>query len=216
MEKIQIEYDKYYEVGIFLRPDDALSYYIQGLTNRICQNHKDNGIDIKQDRNHPHVTLFQLSVKGNNIPKISKKLAEFIPDLGRIPRVALKQALSVVGANLFWNIDVLFQNPLLKKVHKQVVDTLSPLRSEIRIGHLEENYCLLSDAKKSDIDQYGICWSLPHNFDPHFTVIYNMPPDFNLDLVPPITQCSFKPAYLAVGFLGYHGNVIDILWRTKL
>lgn len=216
MEKIQVEHDKYYEVGIFLRPDDALSYYIQDLTKRICKNHKDNGIDVKQDRNHPHVTLFQLSVKGSNIPKISKELAQFLPDLGRVPRVALKPALSVVGANLFWNIDALFQNPLLKKVHKQVVNTISPLRSDIRMGHLEKNYSLLPDAKKSDVDQYGICWSLPHNFDPHFTVIYNIPSDFNLDFLPPLNQCSFKPAYLGMGLLGYHGNVTDILWRTKL
>tara|TARA_Y100000780_G_C13673097_1_gene413195 strand:+ start:1084 stop:1734 length:651 start_codon:yes stop_codon:yes gene_type:complete len=216
MEKIRIEHDKYYEVGIFLQPDDALFYYIQDLTKRICKNHKNCGVDIEQDKNQPHVTLFQLSIKGDNIPKISKYLAQAALDLIRVPRVALKPELSVVGANLFWNVDALFQNPLLKKVHKNIVEMMSPLRSEQHIGHLEENYSLLSDAKKSDVDQYGICWSLPHNFDPHFTIIYNMPFDFNLDLVPSISQCSFKPAYLGVGLLGYHGNVTDILWRTKL
>ena len=216
MGKIQVEHNKYYEIGVFLLPDDALSCYIQDLTKRICSNHQDNGIDIGQERNHPHVTLFQLSVKGENIPKIYECLGQTVPDLCRVPRVALKPVLSVVGSNLFWNVDALFHDPFLKRVHKQIVDTISPLRSDARIGHLEENYCLLSDAKKSDVDQYGICWSLPHNFDPHFTVIYNMPSAFNLDLVPPLNPCSFKPAYLGVGLLGYHGNVTDILWHTKL
>ena len=216
MGKIQVEHNKYYEIGVFLLPDDALSCYIQDLTKRICSNHQGCGIDVKQDRNHPHVTLFQLSVKGHNIPNISKYLAEVLPDLGRVSRVALKPELSVVGSNLFWNVDALFHDPFIKRVHKQIVDTISPLRSDVRIGHLEENYCPLSDAKKSDVEQYGIFWSLPHNFDPHFTVIYNMPSDFNLDLVPPLNPCSFKPGYLGLGLLGYHGSVTDILWGTKL
>ncbi|MDP2194163.1 MAG: hypothetical protein Q8K36_06535 [Alphaproteobacteria bacterium] len=216
MENIQIEHNKDYEVGIFLCPDDALSYDIQYLTKRICKNHKAHGINLEQDKNHPHVTLFQLSVKGENIPKIYQSLDQVALDLARLPSVPLKPALSVVGRNVFWNIDALFQNPLLNKAQKNIVDMIAPLKSDKRMRQLEEKYNTLSDVQKEDVNQYGICWSLPHNFVPHFTVIYNMPSDFNLKFVSPMKQYSFKSAYLGVGLLGYHGNVIDVLWRVTL
>jgi hypothetical protein len=81
-----------------------------------------------------------------------------------------------------------------------------------------------------NIAKYGIYWSIPGpNYHPHATVLYNCGSDREnedgrliriTDLINDVgnltKQQPFKIQYIAIGELGYYGNVLNILRKIQL
>lgn len=207
--------DNLCELGIFLLPSDDLTSEIQHLTDDIVIRHKKKGIFFEQDENTPHVTLFQLVMDETKIPDLLEKISHELSVLSLIPQVSLEPILTKVGHNLFWNVERLFENHFLKKAHTNIVHHALSLRSDNVMRQVAQHY-KLPPSQRESVDLYGIWWSLPHNYDPHFTVIYDLPDGFDETLIPPLKPQVFKPAFLGIGRLGFQGNVTQVIERLPL
>jgi hypothetical protein len=105
---------------------------------------------------------------------------------------------------------------VLRRVHSHIVTLASPYRSKSADFSQLTAYDKIIHAK--DIDDYGIYWCLPHNFNPHITLVYNIETKLELTTIFRKIECPrtlFQTKAIAIAELGPYGEAHKIITLIK-
>ena len=109
----------------------------------------------------------------------------------------------------------------LHDIHQTIVKAASPLRRGA-IERMANGYSELHPRLQYQIDQYGSGWVLDM-YDPHLTIYYGQARYHRIgslaqELTPTLApeQLQFKAQTIAIGELGYQGNMLNILHQLEV
>lgn len=170
-------------------------------------------LDVRFEKciNTPHISLYQMKYRGENIRLLQDKLEQISNAHGKIV-FTMDDHLVLVGKNIFWRSQEALENQQLQNLLNHIVDTISPLRSPHPMSQVCARINSLSLEEKTMVEKYGVYWGLPHNFDPHITLAYNISRTDKAIVEAlktiKVHQCiSFSASDLCLGSIGYHGNL---------
>lgn len=190
------------EIGIFLLPNKEASSEIDLFSQTIVRD-----FHIPYDyKNIPHVSLFQMCVDKEKLSVIIQSVQEIAENNASLPLLFFQKQLVMKGNNLFLN---LYESQALSRLNEKIIENISSLRSKKLMKQVVDTKT--NPSMVEDINKYGIWWGLPHNYDPHFTIVYDLKKKLEITQLPLFASESFKPSALGVGLLGYNGNVNQIL-----
>jgi hypothetical protein len=172
-----------------------------------------SGLDVTFEKclNIPHVSLYQMNYRGRDIKLLHDKLEQICNAQGKI-LFTMDAQLDLVGKNIFWRSQEALENQQLQNLLNHIVDYISPLRSSHPMGQIREKMNALSLEEKRLVEKYGVYWGLPHNFNPHITLAYNVSRTDKaiveaLKTIRVPEGISFLASELCLGSIGYHGNL---------
>ena len=208
----------YIEVGIVLLPvEETKVKYLAAAKDLRCVI-EDEGIVFPDLPNIPHVSLYQMNVSLNTLQEVEKILNGLNHDRLVGKKFPMDRQANREGDNIFWRISSMKGDEDIKATHFNVINCLKPLRAATSLKQLQDMMPFLNDIQRNDVEEYGVYWGLPHNFDPHITLEYNT---LSIDEVETILKkfllpnLSFDIGSIALVRLGYYGNVETILWQGQ-
>lgn len=157
---------------------------------------------VQELQNTPHVSLFQMCVDVERYSEVSKKARElFAP---KPPLIFNVKGLTGRYRNTI--IDLEDPSGRFEEDVIQAADGLSPLRSQRLLQQVNDAKNLTSDQKEW-VSRYGTYWNVPPlKIKPHLTLLYGQElllEDFPLSRI--------EGESVAIGKIGYQGNLIEIL-----
>jgi hypothetical protein len=174
--------------------------------------------------NYLHISLYQLRILEKNLPQFYREMALFARNT---PALSFKMndSLQDTQQHLFWTSDEAKNFPPLTKLHERMVNEARKYRDQSeafsQVKKISPNE--LTVAQSQSIEEFGIFWGLPTNFNPHITLLYNSGKDRNgvsikhcIEDVKPPRFHEFYGKAIAIGKLGPGGNVVNILATIKL
>ena len=207
------------EVGVvFLPVKDTQEKFWRAADDFFCFM-KDQGVSFPYLRNIPHISLYQMNVSLINLMEVERILSALT--LGGLvgAEFSMDQHAGWEGDNIFWRVRSMRKNTYIKIFQSHVVDQLKPLRHQNSPLQLQNRIPYLKTNQRKDVEEYGVYWGLPHNFDPHVTLVYKS--SLLSDRVKTILKTfsfpilSFEIGSIALAKLGYYGNVETILWQGE-
>ncbi len=215
------------EVGIIIIPDDptqkeAKKLHLSSLENLITSKIIDQENYEKNFPNNFHITLFQLRIVEDNLSLLSRIVEKSLADFSTLS-FRMDPDLQDTQHHIFWASHEAENLPSLNKLHHQVVCAAKDLRDLSKpFSRANPTEKIFSEKQSKDIKEFGIFWGLPHNFNPHITIIYNSGQDRNgisikkcIQNIKPKPLHEFHGKAIAIGELGPAGNVIKILKIIK-
>ena len=127
----------------------------------------------------------------------------------------VKTALELVGKNLF--LRCAFPDEYKEQFsnfHKELVEEIR-VYSAKPLNQVTDSFASFSKCEQERIRVYGVSWGIPGFFDPHVTILYDVA--HCLNILPNIPKIKpYMPSHLAIGLLGYSGNVKENIYKKCL
>lgn len=215
------------EVGIIIIPDDltqkeARKLHLSSLESLVKSKIFDQENYEKSFPNNFHITLFQLRIVEDNLSLLSRVVEKLLADFSTLS-FRMDNDLQDTQHHIFWASHEAENLPSLNKLHHQVVYAAKDLRDlSIPFSRANPTEKIFSEKQCEDIKEFGIFWGLPHNFNPHITIIYNSGQDRDgisikecIQHIKPKSLHEFHGKAIVIGELGPAGNVIKILKIIK-
>lgn len=197
------------EYGIALLPEARCDEQANFLNRVIASNIKGAPNPV----NNWHITLYQGAYDYEDITEIIKNLKklEFYP-------IDLKFT-NIEPTSNRWVDYIIEKDPSLQELHEKIVDIASKYH-KAPLVRADEAYSSLPADKRSQIDKYGSSGILEH-YKPHMTIYYKYPADPNIveivkTIQPLVKQLQCKAQQIAIGELGYNGNMIRVVYTKSL
>ncbi len=210
------------EYGIVLLPTSEICMETERLNKEITKTFP----NIANQPNNFHITLLQGRFKESNLASLIEAVKATLTDNFICPlAIELEPALSLHGAqNIFWDVK---KNSALLNLHGLMVHNVSMLR-DASLQRYQDTYLTLAPHHQKQIDQFGVRNVLEH-YHPHFTLFYGEKPakeqieaqtqnmkQIAQSLVPNKDLLKFTATTVAIGELGYQGNLIKIIEKIEL
>jgi len=198
------------EYGIVVLPEEKCVKIAEKL-NADAQKLLSN---LKNVKNHWHVTLYHGAYKINDLDKIYSKLKE------------LKlQPFNLNFTNVYSTADRwidlgLEKTEYLQKLHVSVVHLASPYHKR-PLARSEDIYDNMTSSQREQVDSYGVSGILSL-YNPHMTLFYQYPPSPELPQAATKLKDDFKKnmvckaSQVALGELGYNGNITKIIYTVNI
>jgi len=209
----------YEELGIFIELPSDLQLISQKLNQEIADRiHGIPGVRLNTG-NIYHISLFQGRFPKNLISQLISGL-DAISALSSSFEIKMIPEIDNIKLNLFWDTEV---TASIKKLHNDVLECGLKYRNGM-MRQFEEIYLRLlpstSDgvARRAMLDQIGT-FGTGQQYKPHITLYYISGSDPEVDAAIKnikIPDFKFMATKIAVGRLGYHGNVIEMLREFPL
>jgi hypothetical protein len=204
------------------------------MTEKLMETFSENGLTVAPVQNTYHVTFFQMRIETSVLETLADELETIVGNFRPLNvKVEMSPVLTESPNYVFWDVKSMSnEKSNVQKIHEEIVNKISPLRSKNlmkRVAKDVEN-STLSDEKLENIEKYGITWSLPGpNFHPHSTVLYNTGNYselinngqlVNVKGLLNVGNLSVHEPFgiecLAIGQLGFYGNVLKVLRKISL
>lgn len=197
--------------NVVLLPPEEVSKEAIRLSELVAKNF---GVEFVLDGKtyHPHLTLYQLEVSDNNLSILKKRLSNIFRS------VILAKFDHYFGSQsgfISWDCT---RSKNLFSLHKNVVESLNPIREGLLLPSRELKYNHLTDKDYLQIKEFGSS-GLFEYFRPHITITklkngdtYKKVLNFLPHKKPLIV--NFKKAVL--GKLSIHGTVTKIIEEYNL
>jgi 2'-5' RNA ligase len=164
--------------------------------------------------NNFHITLFHAKLTPAAVNAVYTSLLA-----AKLKKLSLTFEPMLYNYNdhdIIWNIA---KEEDLNALHRLVVETTNPLRG----GALQRclaDYDKLSEAQKKQVNEFGVI-GVGNDFNPHMTIFFGSSSSPRFDevtkLLKPLTKNNtFEAQTIAIGELGYHGNLLHILYKIHL
>lgn len=211
--------EKNKEIGIFLIPNKLIQEQSEIVQNNFIEifNKKTN-MDLfkKICKNTFHITLYQLKIECDKINELKNQLKIFSKSFKDLS-FDMDHKITKSTNHIFWNSKNAQKNSLLISLHKKVVAIGNEFRNKHSFLHRIEKNQNLTKEQIQKVESFGIFWSLPGDFLPHITIMYDIVPNYSkiideiLEEIPEINCKKFYSNSIAIGELGESGNVIDVI-----
>ena len=210
------------EYGIVLLPTPEVGVEAERLNKEITKTFP----NMPNQPNNFHITLLQGRFKESNLASLIEAVKATLTDNFIRPlEIELEPALSLHGAqNIFCDVK---KNSDLLNLHGLILHNISMLR-DASLQRYQDTYLTLAPHHQKQIDQFGVRGVLEH-YHPHFTLFYGEKPvkeqieaqtqkiqQVAQSLVPNKDLLKFTATTVAIGELGYQGNLIKIIERIEL
>lgn len=189
-------------INICLHPNAVTNQEILDIISMtegyISQQH----ISFLSRPNIPHLSLYHLCIENKHLTKIEEFLRIFVKRHTFKP-FFLKNLTQTVGKNVFlesMNYDVDYKE-ILADLYKHV----SVFKSDRNLPGVKIDQ--LNDIQKKRLHKYGVHYGTPDNFNPHFTLVYQLSQIIPIEIKIP--SISFIPYTLSISEIEQHGNVIN-------
>ncbi len=199
------------EYGIVIIPGKECikkaMFFNQKLTNIL----KDKSIE-KVD-NYWHVTLYHGAYRQKDLLQLYKQLSEL--NLNSFS-LTFTEIYDTLDRWIDWKV---INNDDLHSLHCKIVGIGSQY-SQRPLKRSADVYNSLTDMQRKQVDKYGVQGILEY-YTPHMTLFYAYPANDALQkattvLQPLPSNMNCAAISVAVGELGYNGNIINILYKIDL
>ena len=182
-------------------------FFNQKITNIL----KDESIE-KVD-NYWHVTLYHGAYRQKDLLQLYKQLSEL--ELNSFS-LTFTKIYNTLDRWIDWKV---INNDDLHSLHCKIVGIGSQY-SQRPLKRSTDFSSSLTDAQRKQVDKYGVQGILEY-YTPHMTLFYAYPANEALQnatalLQPLLSNMNCAIASIAVGELGYNGNIINILYKIDL
>ena len=187
------------EYGIVLIPSKECTNKAIELNEIIA--HRLAGLE--NPHNNWHVTLYHGAFEQKDLSAIYNKLRSL-----NVKNVLLKFSKIYPTSDRWidWGVQ---KNSELQALHEAVVRIASPYHKR-PLKRSADIYDSLDSEKKHQVDEYGVSGILQY-YNPHMTLFYQYPPSPTLQNIKLDQVLRVCHAHIAVGELGYNGNIVKIL-----
>lgn len=193
------------EYGIGIITEYKCLDIAQVLNKKIAQNLP----ELENIHNNWHVTLYHGAFKEADLPKIKSTLLNI-----KVHKIDMRFTDFNTTENRFvnWNIE---NTNELQTLHEKVVKAVNFYHMR-PLNRARDVYHLTNNKNKKQIDKYGI-YGVMEDYKPHLTLFYVYPGRSVINKIPDIIK---NPQYedvicqsqeIALGKLGYNGNLIEII-----
>ena len=200
------------DLAIFILPDTAVGKEAKRLNAEIAS--KMNGME--NVKNHYHITLFQGRFLEDQLPALFKAVDALA--YRQFPIEMEPSLTSVADRNVRWNVK---KTGDIQKLHEAVLKATDPYRHGTT-RYYESSYLELDSDARQQADIYGSAGNLDQ-YTPHITLYYGqlrytkigevaslLKPDLNF------STKSFTARTIAIGEVGEHGNLLNILHQSNM
>ena len=187
------------------------------LTSFVKAQLQKQDIDFENCSNIPHISLYQLKIKEQHLENIKTKINDICINSLKFS-FSMNNCIQEVGNNVFWRSQEAINHSMLRKLLTGIVETIKLFKADNPLEQISLNINKLTVEQKSLVDEYGVFWGLPHNFDPHITLVYNLSkPDTGImDVTPFKKDIQFIAEEICIGTIGYHGNIESVIYSQPL
>lgn len=203
--------DKLKEYGIVVLPEDKCTQRAAEFNKYIAENLS----NFENAKNHWHVTLYHGAYEEKDLDAIYKKL-QALPLKPFI--ISFTNIYPTADRWIDWGME---KNPYLHQLHEAVIN-LAGTYHKRPLHRVKDVYGDLSKDKRKQVDEYGVN-GLFTMYNPHMTLFYKYPPDISLQEAAkkaagkfPNTNMQCAADKIALGELGYNGNIIKVLYTVKI
>lgn len=193
------------EYGIVILPETKCATKAAEINSEIAQKLS----QLANPYNNWHVTLYHGAFEPHALSKITHALVDL-----KIQPFNL-HFTNIYAKSYRW-IDLgMKKSEVLHKLHKKIVSIASKHHVKV-LDRARDVYNATSNEKRHQIDEYGVS-GVMSLYKPHMSLFYTYPPYPGLTEVAKeiakmhegIMVC--KASFIAIGELGYNGNIIKIL-----
>ena len=199
------------EYGIVILPEPACVQKAISINTKIASVLPP---DVKNVYNDWHVTLYHGAYELGFLPEILAKLKTLDT---RSFSLEFTMPLCISPNNeISWQI---VKTPRLQELHETVITLASPYHLR-PLERSRDAYHKMDFKNKIQVDKYGVDRILDL-YNPHMTLFYQCPPNLNLKEIlntaynPKIKE-TYNTAQIAIGELGYSGNVEKIVYCFEM
>lgn len=198
------------EYGIVIFPEEKCEKEAEKLNINIAKILN----NLKNVKNHWHVTLYHGAYEKNDLNEIYNKLK----------RLQLKpftlNFTKIYSTSDRW-IDLgTEKTEYLKNLHTSVVQLASPYHKG-PLARSKDVYKDLTSEQREQVDNYGVSGILAM-YNPHMTLFYQYPPNIKLQQAAITIKDHFKngmvckASKIVLGELGYNGNIEKIIYSINI
>jgi len=162
-----------------------------------------------------HVTLYQGRFLDNQIKELYQELKN--QNFSKI-KIQLDSTIKTVeDCYINWPVK---KNQELENLHKKIVEIATPYHHGILFRY-SDRYNKLSKKQQKQATLYGMP-ELLENYNPHITLFYLSEENSEIKNIAKkisptkLSQNSQESASIAIGEIGYNGNMVRILHRIEL
>lgn len=210
------------EYGIVLLPTPEVGVEAERLNKETAKTFP----NMFNQPNSFHITLFHGRFKESNLASLIEAVKATLTDYSIHPlAVESKPQLTPAGSQyILWDT---VKSPDLLNLHGIILHTLSLLKDGT-LQRCQDAYPNLAPHYQEQIKQFGLHAVLEH-YEPHITLFYGEKPikeqieaqtqkiqQVAQSLVPNKDLLKFTATTVAIGELGYQGNLIKIIERIEL
>jgi len=195
------------EVGVVVLPEPLFSQEAARMHREIYTLIP----DAERRPNNFHITLFHVKLPEEQLEAFAEELRGIVAETSSFEIGMNSQLSPVSNQYVLWDA---FPNPSLQLLHEKVLRLAQKFRTGA-LARAQDAYETLSPEKKREVDQFGVTEVLGH-FQPHITLCYRIGAspevmDTILSTIHPESGCAhFKAAQVALGELGYYGNLSSV------
>ncbi len=199
------------EYGIVMIPGKECIKKAVSFNQKIENTLKNESIE-KVD-NYWHITLYHGAYQQKDLLPLYKQLNEL--ELNSFS-ITFTEIYDTLDRWIDWKV---INNDELHSLHCKIVGVGSQY-SQRPLKRSADIYSSLTDVQRKQVDKYGVQGILEY-YTPHLTLFYAYPPNESLRkavtaLQPLPSNINCPAVSIAVGELGYNGNIINILYKIDL
>ena len=174
-------------------------------------------VEFENCPNVPHISLYQLKINDVYIDKIKTQIRDICKNYSKFSFL-MNNNIEKVGNNIFWRSYEAIENPILQHLLIETVESIKQFKDSSPLEQISSRFSTLTPEQKSLVDEFGVYWGLPHNFDPHITLIYNLSREnVTIEKTPLLEKkVRFIAEEISVGIIGYHGNIERVIYSHPL
>lgn len=195
------------EYGIVLLPDSEFFQKADNLNKQILSKLK----DLPNTKNHWHVTLYHGLFESTDLPFIYDKLKQL-----KLEPLTLNFTKIACTKERWIDYEV-ENNDYLQCLHASTLDIACPYHKKPLKRCIDDDKNL-SQKQREQVNLYGVNGVLS-DYKPHMSLFYSFPSNSKLETTAKEVakelenkNLTCKIAKLAVGELGYNGNIEQIIF----
>lgn len=204
-----ISYAKSQDYSIVIVPDQICSKKLETLNSKLAQmfSGSDNPTNIY------HITLFHGNYDQSDLATIKENIQTINESKFNVS--ILSPILNI--ENRWFEANVRSSDNI-QNLHRKIVEILNQYRKG-PVQKMKDQYAQLPTQKQKLVDQYGMKEVLD-SYRPHITMFYHYPVTHKIDnkslesLLQEDFICGVEK--IAIGEIGYNGNVIKLAEEIKL